>query len=83
MGLQVNVVFEFPDITDPTSPAADEVVVRLTEAGAQWKAQQWHEGQKECAVWVDEAQEPDAQQDTQVSDEARSFGPWHKHHGHG
>jgi hypothetical protein len=83
MGLQVNVVFEFPDITDPNSPAADEVVVRLTEAGAQWKAQQWHEGQKECAVWVEDPKAGEADAQEMVSDEARSFGPWHKIHGHG
>lgn len=52
--MQVTVIFNFPDITDPDSPEADEVVEMLTEATTEWAADF-----KAAYTYVDDVTEAD------------------------
>lgn len=49
--MRVIVVFEFPDIKDPNSRQADDVVDTLTQLTAEWSADI-----ENCQVYVDDVE---------------------------
>ena len=54
--MQVTIVFEFPEINNPSSPPADDIVNLLTQSTVEW--QEWLREltkNENVNVWVDDA----------------------------
>lgn len=81
--MRVTMIFEFPDVNDANSEAADDIVEELTlkakELQEEFNAAPPYKGYGDTRIWVDDAE---GSEDYPVSDESRSYGPWHTGNNH-